>query len=230
MFHARSQLHRSTIPVVNFVGFFPAEILSTSFTSAEMLQAAAAESLKAITPLWHDRQRPAAITVATAIITQTAESNLRASASILSAIAGQIAVLLQPMASVQAGGAAERTRRGATLNGQAAGEKLEAGCPPLYQLLAPLLAEVRWSSALSRIPSRVICGERVEAFRHSPLIKCSRFSGSLFQCASIQVLASSMKHERAGVRRLALQVVASEGFSAALPLSCACIAAGALAW
>ena len=43
----------------------------------------------------------------------------------------------------------------------------------------------------------------------------------------LQVLASSMKHERASVRRLVLQVAASEAFSnAALPLSCACVAAG----
>ena len=47
------------------------------------------------------------------------------------------------------------------------------------------------------------------------------------QYCTLQVLTKGVQQECASMRRLVLQVVASDGFRAALPLSCACIAAGA---
>lgn len=119
------------------------------------------EGLQAIALLWQDRQRPAALSVAAAIIMQTAESDLRAAGAILSALSEHFTVLLQSGATVArspanrraAGTAKSAVRDSGALDVMVAGEKLEAGmqlllqlgesnCAALLQLLPSLLAQV----------------------------------------------------------------------------------------
>lgn len=134
-----------------------AGILAAPFTTTEHLQASAAEGLQAIVPLWQDRQRPAAIAVAAAVITQTAERDLKAAGTILSTLCTQLTALLQPgflKAPSTSGDAAGIAGKGqASLDGQVAGDSMEAGmqlllqlgestCTVLGQLLPSLLAKV----------------------------------------------------------------------------------------